>query len=78
MIRLKPKAAWREFRKDAIGRWYAWGDLTVCVGDPDQEGAHHLSISHPYRYPTWDEIYTARYGLLPSRYRYGHYSAAQK
>lgn len=26
---------------------------------------HHLSISHPKRYPTWDEIKEARYQFLP-------------
>ena len=25
----------------------------------------HLSISHPARYPSWDEIKEARYALLP-------------
>lgn len=25
----------------------------------------HMSISHPSRYPTWDEMKTARYRLLP-------------
>lgn len=25
----------------------------------------HLSISHASRYPTWDEIKAARYGLIP-------------
>jgi hypothetical protein len=45
--------------------WYTWGDLQVCVGDPVIEGGHHISISHPYRYPTWDEIKAARYDLLP-------------
>jgi hypothetical protein len=25
----------------------------------------HLSISHPWRYPTWDEIAAARYALVP-------------
>ena len=25
----------------------------------------HLSISHPDRYPTWDEIADARYALIP-------------
>jgi hypothetical protein len=25
----------------------------------------HLSISHPSRYPTWDEIADARYELVP-------------
>jgi hypothetical protein len=26
----------------------------------------HLSISHPSRYPTWDEIKQARYKLIPN------------
>jgi hypothetical protein len=67
MIKLKPKANWREFRNPAVdgAKWYQWGDLRVCVGDPKVEGHHHISISHPYRYPTWDEIYTARYDLMP-------------
>lgn len=25
----------------------------------------HLSIAHPKRYPTWDEIYEARYHFIP-------------
>lgn len=28
----------------------------------------HMSISHPNRYPTWDEIYDARYVLIPNKY----------
>lgn len=30
-----------------------------------EEGLLHLSISHPMRYPNWDEIKDARYTLLP-------------
>ena len=26
----------------------------------------HMSVSHSQRYPTWDEIKTARYALLPA------------
>lgn len=44
MIKLKSKANWKEFRRDAIGRWYQWGDLRVCVGDPEQEGHHHILL----------------------------------
>lgn len=68
MIQLKPKANWRVLPGVTMGgndKWYKWGDLQVCVGDPEVEGSHHLSISHRYRYPTWDEIYQARYDLLP-------------
>jgi len=28
-------------------------------------GNWHLSIAHPLRYPTWDEIAEARYRILP-------------
>jgi hypothetical protein len=66
VIKLKPKAKWERFNHPLGGDWYHWGDLKVCVGSPEIEGAWHLSISHPYRYPTWDEIYTARYDLLPA------------
>lgn len=31
---------------------------------PAGEYRWHLSIAHPYRYPTWDEIAEARYQLL--------------
>lgn len=68
MIKLKPKANWRELPRMSSmpgARWFQWGDLRVCVGDPDVEGHHHISISHPLRYPTWDEIYTARYDFCP-------------
>lgn len=51
------------------------GHLSVLVGrEPHEDGIHwHLSISHrtsgkhprPGRYPTWDEIYEARYRFLP-------------
>jgi len=63
MIQLRSKANWRQFNHPLGGKWYRWGDLAVCVAL--EGGLHHMSISHPYRYPTWDEIYTARYDLLP-------------
>lgn len=37
--------------------------LAVFVGI--EEGYWHLSISHPERYPSWDEIKEARYEFLP-------------
>ncbi|SIS88764.1 DUF7694 domain-containing protein [Alicyclobacillus vulcanalis] len=30
------------------------------------DGGWHMSISHPERYPTWDEIREARYQLIPN------------
>ena len=43
----------------------AWipGECTVFYS-PDAN-RHHLSVAHPKRYPTWDEIKEARYQLLP-------------
>jgi len=43
------------------------GGEVYRVGECDviQDDKRHLSISHPKRYPTWDEIATARYALLP-------------
>lgn len=38
-------------------------NLRILVGI--EQGFWHLSISHPDRYPTWDEIKEARYEFLP-------------
>lgn len=63
MIRLKPKANWKQFNHPLGGNWYRWGDVRALVAL--EGGLWHLSISHPTRYPTWDEIYTAWYDLVP-------------
>ncbi len=43
---------------------WAHGALRALVS---KEGEYwHLSISHPIRYPKWDEIKEARYALLPN------------
>ena len=44
-------------------RTYQLGDCPVVV--TREGGRWHLSISHPRRYPTWDEVAAARYRLLP-------------
>lgn len=41
------------------------GDLRCIVGK--EEGRWHLSMSHPSRYPTWDEMADARYRFIPNR-----------
>lgn len=40
---------------------------------PNGEKEHHLSISHPARYPTWDEIAEARYKFLPDALTFALY-----
>ncbi|MBC7105665.1 MAG: hypothetical protein H5T97_06985 [Firmicutes bacterium] len=44
-------------------RAYKFGECFVFVAHSAQ--GWHLSISHPHRYPTWDEIKAARYALTP-------------
>lgn len=44
-------------------RAYRLGECAVIVDRAG--GRRHLSISHPTRYPTWDEIKAARYALIP-------------
>lgn len=44
-------------------RVYRFGECLVIVGK--SEDGYHMSISHPNRYPTWDEIKEARYRFAP-------------
>jgi hypothetical protein len=44
-------------------RAYRLGECTVIV--TREWNKWHLSIAHPSRYPTWDEISEARYRVLP-------------
>lgn len=40
--------------------------IILLTVDPTKHGSlWHMSISHPRRYPTWDEIKYARYKFLP-------------
>jgi hypothetical protein len=63
MIRLNSKAKWQTVNHPQGGVWYKWSNLIVHVTKED--GLWHISISHPYRYLTWYEIYTAWYDLVP-------------
>lgn len=50
-------------RMEIVGTFMVNGFLKVFVTkDAD---LWHLSVSHPRRYPTWDEIRDIRYALLP-------------
>ena len=46
-------------------RAFTKGRLRVIVGQ-ELQGRWHMSISHPFRLPTWDEIGEARDALLPA------------
>lgn len=50
-------------------RAYKFGDCTVFAGK--EPIGWHLSISHPTRYPTWDEIKEARYYFCPDEVTMG-------
>lgn len=63
--RMPEAKSWRQFVRDAGD-----GVLSVIVSqDPHERFVDcyqwHLSIAHPSRYPTWDEIAQARYDLVP-------------
>ena len=45
-------------------RAFRLGECFVLVGQSPRSG-WHLSISHPTRIPTWEELRSARYRLLP-------------
>lgn len=60
---IKPKPNWKTVPSPIPhSQCFTWGELSVIKSLDD--GRWHLSISHPRRYPTWDEIKTARYDLL--------------
>lgn len=42
---------------------YEMGRCRVIVSQ--EMGLWHISVSHPKRYPSWDEIKAARYQLIP-------------
>ncbi len=46
---------------------YTMGSLRILVGHEETEYGKrwHLSISHPTRYPKWDEIKEARMRYIP-------------
>ena len=48
-------------------RWFQNGALKVFTSRDGDAKHWHLSISHPDRYPTWDEIVEARYELVPDK-----------
>lgn len=47
---------------------YRKGHLLVLETKCEQHGDypfHHISVSHPSRYPTWDELLEVRYTFFP-------------
>ena len=53
-------------------RCEAWslGRCSVILTHTPEHG-YHLSIAHPFRYPTWDEIAEVRYALVPDEISMG-------
>lgn len=52
-----------------VAQRYVMGDATVMLSREPSGDTHiwHLSIAHPHREPTWDEIKTAVYGIRAVR-----------
>ena len=48
---------------EANARCFLFGECSILVGRGPQ--GWHVSIAHPNRYPTWDEIAEVRYRLIP-------------
>ena len=48
---------------EADAKRYSMGGCMIMLGTLPN-GLIHLSISHPTRNPTWNEIFGARYGLI--------------
>lgn len=48
-------------------RTFKMGRVAIFISPPDQRFGMgwHMSISHPERYPTWDEVASAWYQLVP-------------
>lgn len=64
---------WTHIANDPITgcKIYVSGALRVLLADAEtaeykETNRFHISISHPRRYPKWDEISDARYALLPN------------
>ncbi len=51
---------------EAYTQSYRMGELSILVSHEPAYG-WHMSIAHPNRYPTWDEITHIRYTLLPDQ-----------
>lgn len=58
-----PPAAAAGFPRGAELRTFRLGACSVIL--TRELGRWHLSIAHPSRYPSWDEIAEARYRILP-------------
>lgn len=50
--------------KDSSPKAYKAGKLNI-LHTHDERLGHILSIAHPDRYPTWDEVAYIRYALIP-------------
>ena len=66
MISLGPPAIYKGTFMGA--RLYSLGKCQVMLSGEQEiaENGWHFSISHPNRYPTWDEQKQARYQLCPA------------
>lgn len=64
-----PEAVKRSLPLSRGLRVYTMGECSIIMARENPGGGDlylwHLTISHPERHPSWDEIKTARYRLLP-------------
>lgn len=55
---------WKE-TASVFGRAFRQGGLLAVVSQDGPDKRWHISISHAHRYPTYHEIKSARYELIP-------------
>lgn len=48
----------KPFEHPLGGRWWKSGPTQLVTHLSTDDGKLHMSVSHPDRYPTWDEIIT--------------------
>lgn len=58
------KTRWKKRGEICGGLWYSWGDAKAVVSK--EEDLWHVSVSLPRRYPTWEELKSAWYELVPN------------
>ena len=59
-----PSAVAAGFTPGTPVRCYRLGECSV-IDSVRPDGRRQISVAHPSRYPTWDEIAEARYRVLP-------------
>lgn len=64
-------AEFREQKSELVGLFLVNQHLRVIIALEGNPPLLHLSVSHPRRHPTWEEMRDIRYALLPDDKTFG-------